>query len=290
MSYLLLAAVVFAWGFSWYAITLQVGEAPALVALTYRFVLSAGVMCFGLFVTRRWRFIPWKDQPLLMALGFCLFSMNFLSFYFAALHLPSGLLSVIFSTAAILGAINVWLFFGNKVEGRVVFATLLGIGGLALLLMPEVDTQSAAAAPWWAIALPFVGTYCFSIGNIVSARLSKDYDLMNIVGQGMFWGALWLTILCFAFDQEFVLPASTLFWAGVVYLALIASLLAFLTYLSLVNRIGTARASYATVLFPIVAMIVSTYAEGYEWTLSAFVGLAMALGGTVLVFAGRGKN
>lgn len=288
MSYLLLAAVVFAWGFSWYAIILQVGEASALVSVAYRFMLAAAAMCAGLVVTGRWRLIPLCDQKWLAVLGICLFSVNFVCFYVAALYLPSGILSVVFATAAIFGAINARLFLGKPLEGAVLIAALLGLAGLALLLSPEINRSEAGRAPWWAIALPFFATYLFSIGNIVSARLSQSHTLPNIVGQGMAWGALVLVILCLALGEDFVLPASPVYWGGMVYLALVSSVLAFLTYLTLVNRVGTARASYATVLFPIVAMMVSTWAEGYQWTQLSVLGLSMALGGTYLTFARAG--
>ena len=100
----------------------------------------------------------------------------------------------------------------------------------------------------------------------------------------MVWGALILTLLSLVLSETWVTPPSVLFWGAVVYLALISSILAFITYLALLKRVGPARASYATVLFPIVAMLVSTFAESYVWTLAAFVGLLLALGGTVLIF------
>lgn len=287
MNAILLITVVFAWGFSWYGILLQVGEASALISVTYRFYLAALVMCAGLLVTGKFSKIPLRDQGLLAALGFCLFSMNFLCFYIAANYLPSGLLSVIFATAAIFGAINGWLFLGQRLEARIFLAAGLGLGGLALLLAPEIEGASAENAPLWAMALPFLGTMLFSFGNIASAKLSTRHTLPNVVGQGMVWGAIHLTVLCLITGEAFVLPTTLSFWGGLVFLALISSLLAFLTYLTLVNRVGAARAAYATVLFPIVAMLVSTLAEGYEWSTASAVGLIMALSGTLLIFGGR---
>jgi len=108
-----------------------------------------------------------------------------------------------------------------------------------------------------------------------------------VIGQGMIWGALILVLFSIVFGEQWVIPQSGSFWAGLVYLALVSSLLAFITYLALVNRVGPARASYATVLFPIVAMMVSTAAESYTWTAQSIAGLAMALGGTYLIFARR---
>ncbi len=286
-NYLLLALVVLAWGFSWYGIVVQVAEAPPLISLAWRFALAALFLCGGLVVTGRWQRIAWADQKWLAALGFCLFSMNFICFYFAALYLPSGLLSVVFASAAILGAVNAWLFFRKPLEARVLLAATLGIVGLSLLLLPEMDKTNAARPPWWAIALPFLGTYFFSLGNIISARLSQSYSLPNVVGQGMIRGTAIILAICLVTQEPLILPTTITFWGSTLFLALVSSVLAFLTYLTLVNRVGTARASYATVLFPIVAMLVSSVVEDYSWTFMSASGLALALSGTYLTFAPR---
>jgi drug/metabolite transporter (DMT)-like permease len=51
-----------------------------------------------------------------------------------------------------------------------------------------------------------------------------------------------------------------------------------------VARIGSARAGYATVLFPIVALAISTVLEGYNWTPLAMIGVALILVGNVIMF------
>jgi drug/metabolite transporter (DMT)-like permease len=47
---------------------------------------------------------------------------------------------------------------------------------------------------------------------------------------------------------------------------------------------GPERAAYCTVLFPVVALNISAFAEGYHWTLPALAGLALVMLGNVLVF------
>ncbi|EPN68465.1 membrane protein, partial [Pseudomonas syringae pv. actinidiae ICMP 19096] len=49
-------------------------------------------------------------------------------------------------------------------------------------------------------------------------------------------------------------------------------------------RMGPERAAYCTVLFPIVALNISTWVEGYQWTLAALLGLVLVMAGNVLVF------
>jgi drug/metabolite transporter (DMT)-like permease len=59
--------------------------------------------------------------------------------------------------------------------------------------------------------------------------------------------------------------------------------LAFMTYLSLLRRIGPARAGYMTVLFPVFALMISGQYEGYQWTHWSFIGIAAVALGNVLV-------
>jgi len=58
----------------------------------------------------------------------------------------------------------------------------------------------------------------------------------------------------------------------------------FTAYLLLVGRLGPERAAYCTVLFPLVALAISSVVEDYRWTPPALAGLALVMTGNVLVF------
>jgi drug/metabolite transporter (DMT)-like permease len=72
---------------------------------------------------------------------------------------------------------------------------------------------------------------------------------------------------------------------SLAYLALFGSVIAFGCYLSLVGRIGPGRAAYATLLFPVVALALSTIWEDYHWSLPAFCGILLILCGNYLALA-----
>ena len=60
-------------------------------------------------------------------------------------------------------------------------------------------------------------------------------------------------------------------------------MVAFVTYLTLVKRIGAGRAGYSSVVIPVIAMGTSTVFEGYRWTALALLGMALVVAGNVLV-------
>ena len=70
---------------------------------------------------------------------------------------------------------------------------------------------------------------------------------------------------------------------SLLYLSLFATIIAFGAYLTLLGRIGADRAAYASVLFPIVALAISTVLEDYHWSTPALVGVVTVLSGNLLV-------
>ena len=72
---------------------------------------------------------------------------------------------------------------------------------------------------------------------------------------------------------------------SLIYLSVFGSILAFGCYLTLVGRIGADKAAYAAVLFPVVALALSTVFEDYRWTVHALVGFVLVLLGNFLVLS-----
>jgi len=65
--------------------------------------------------------------------------------------------------------------------------------------------------------------------------------------------------------------------------------LGFGSFLTLLGRIGPERAAYCMVLFPIVALTLSTVFENYRWTAEAVAGVSLVLAGNLLVIVPKGK-
>ncbi|MDZ7645051.1 MAG: DMT family transporter [Woeseiaceae bacterium] len=82
--------------------------------------------------------------------------------------------------------------------------------------------------------------------------------------------------------HEFRFPLETGYVVSLLYLALLGSSIAFGVYLTLIRRIGSARAAYASVLFPVVALGLSSWLEGYRWTWLAVAGILLTMAGNWL--------
>ncbi|QPC41881.1 DMT family transporter [Kaustia mangrovi] len=282
MTALLFAVTVLAWGFTWFAIKLQIGPVPMEVSICYRFAIAAATLWAGLALTGRLRRVPLRGHVWFAVLGVTLFALNYLLIYHATAYVTSGVIAVIFSAASVFNAFNQWLIMGRAPNARVLIGAGLGIAGIALLFGREM---AATGSSGLGIALALGGTYVFSLGNVVSTRATAGgTDLPNAVVRCMSWGAALLAVYAAVRGGPFVLDGSPVYLASLLYLAVPGSVLAFLAYLSLVARVGADRAAYATVLFPVVALTVSTVLEGYEWSPGAFLGLGLILAGNIAIF------
>lgn len=285
INILLFVSTVIIWGTTWIAISMQIGPVPVLVSVFYRFATAGLLFLAILLASCRLKVPAFHHQPYILAQAVCLFSCNFVCFYAAAIYVPSGLISVIFSLATIYNAVNARLIFGDTITMQTLVAAALGVAGLLLLFGPDIFIELDTGT-WKGVGLSALGTLLFSLGNMVSRRNSTaGITPVTANAWGMAYGAFILLGLIGITQTPIIAPPDTRYLAAMFYLAAIGSVVGFTTYLMLVSRIGSSKASYATVLFPVVALSLSTLYEGYQWTLLGGIGLFLTLAGNVVMFA-----
>jgi drug/metabolite transporter (DMT)-like permease len=212
-------------------------------------------------------------------------------FLTASQWIASGLVAVCFSTAPVWNALNGRLFLGNALSARVLWGAGLGLVGLLLLFGTEVLKDLSRPQTLYGLGLALAGTYCFSLGNLLSGAMQKRGQTpLQTNAWAMTIGATVIAAWALASGQPMRFDASAQYVGAWLYLAIPGSVIGFTAYLTLVGRMGADRAAYCTVLFPVVALNVSAVMEGYHWTLPALGGLALvALGNVVVFWRGRAR-
>ncbi|YBV95344.1 DMT family transporter [Phyllobacteriaceae bacterium JZ32] len=288
-DYGLYAMTVFAWSLSWYALAVQAASGVANeVNIVWRFLIAAVIMFAWAVVSRQRLKFALRDHLGFAGLGVLLFSSNFLLFYYGAQYLVSGLLSVVFSLASIINLVLSTLVMREPPSARTLAGGLMGFGGIALMFLPEMQAHGFTGKTLVGLGLCVAGTLCFCTGNLISARLQKrGLPLVSMNGWGMVYGTLWAAFLALVFGKHFTIAWTAEYLGSLIFLSVISTVLAFFAYLTLLGRIGSARAGYATVMFPVFALVVSTLLEGYQWTVLAVAGLALVLAGNLFVIRGK---
>ena len=277
---------VFIWGLTWIAIKFQLGTVSPAVSIFYRFALASLILfIFSLIRKLPLRF-NLRDHLFFALLGFFLFSLNYILVYNAELYLSSGLVAIIFSTIVVFNVIFGALFLGNPVRLQVVLGASIGLIGLVLVFGSELTSFNLSESWLLGGILTVLSVISASLGNIISARNQRhQLPVIQTNAYGMAYGALLMLVAALFQGSEFSFDFSTGYIISLLYLSIFGSVIAFWTYLTLLGKIGPDRSAYVTVLFPIIALAVSTLYEGLEWNLPQLLGVALVLLGNIFVLS-----
>ncbi|NVK20071.1 MAG: EamA family transporter [Methylocystaceae bacterium] len=280
---------VLIWGSTWLAIKYQLGTVAVEVSIAYRFALAGVVLLLFCLVTKKSLRFHWHHHVWMALLGFFLFSANYFFMYLASGHITTGLVSVGFCSMVVMNILLSRLFFKTHISLRVIVGAGLGMMGIFMVFWPEVQNFDLSDTGVYGLSLVLIGTLLASLGNMVSSRNQKNaVPVMQANAWGMTYGAIFMAVFAFAMGREFNFDPSFDYIWSLTYLALFGSVIAFGTYLTLLGNIGAEKAVYSIVLFPLVALSLSTVYEGYHWPMAAVVGVPLVLWGNVLVLTKPG--
>ena len=279
----LYASAVLIWGSTWIAITFQLGTVAEEVSVAYRFSLgSISLFIYAAITGRRTR-IPLESYGLVALMGILMYSGSYMIVYHATSYITSGLLAVVFSLIVVSNALFERIFFRKPLEGRMMLASVLGIGGIALLFSPEVSTFNLADQTIIGVMLAMVGVVIASLGNMAAiVNTTRDLPVIAVNAHAMAWGGVSSLVVALLLGRSINFSFEPAYVASLLYLAVFGSAIAFGAYLALIRIIGSARAAYTSVLFPIVALSISTIFEGYQWSTLAVAGIALICAGNWL--------
>ncbi|MNZ91046.1 putative DMT superfamily transporter inner membrane protein [compost metagenome] len=285
MNALLYGLVVLIWGTTWIAIFLQQGPVAAPVSIFWRFAVASATIMMVLLALGRLRKMMLRDHLFCIVQGCCVFCFNFWCFYTAAAYINTGLESVIFSMAVLYNAINSFIFFGQRPPARFGFAAVLGMLGIITLFWDDLLASGWSKELLLGIGLSALGTYGFSLGNMISLRHQRNgLETMTTNAWAMTYGTLVMGAIALIRGDNFAPEWTVSYMGALLYLAIFGSVIAFGAYFTLVGRIGAGKAAYSTLLFPLVALSISTVYEGYVWHVNGIAGIVLILTGNMVMF------
>ncbi len=280
------------WGSTWLVITGQIDGVPAAWSVFYRFALATPALFLVAFLMKRRLKLTAPEHRLAAFVGIFQFSGNFLFVYHAELYVTSGIVAMMFGLLMVPNALFGRLFLGERVQGGFLIGSAIAIVGVSALLVHEWLSNPEAGViggnPGWGIALAMLGILAASVANVIQANpTGRAVPMVSLLAWAMLYGTI--------FDLGFALltagpppvPTSGNYWAGIVYLALIGSVVTFPLHYNLVREIGAGRTAYNSILTISVAMLLSTLFEDYRWTALTAGGMVLAVIGMVLALRAK---
>ena len=276
------------WGSTWIVIRDQIGTAvPPQWSVAYRFLIAAAAMAAIARLRGQSLKVPRRYWPGLAFLGLMQFGVNFNAVYIAELYITSGVVATMFALLLIPSSLFGWAMLGQKPGRRFVAGSVVAVAGIALLLQHELTkAETRPAAVLVGAGFTLFGMLGASVANVYQARPAmRELPMLAMLAWAMVAGAAVDVAVAFAVAGPPQIDTSAAYWAGLVYLALAASVLAFMLYYPVVRAIGPAKAAYSSMVVPVIAMGFSTGLEDYRWTGTTVSGAILALGGMAIAMS-----
>lgn len=281
---LLYIVTVLIWGSTWIAIEYQLGVVAPVVSVFFRYATAAALLfgwCLATGINLRFER---SAHVRFLLLGLLLFCLNYILTYQAQQYITSALSAIVFSTMLWMNLVNARIFFGTRSGASVWLGSVVGIVGILLLFLPQVENLNLTDTTVLGALLCLLGAFIASLGNMVSqAAQNSGLPILQSNAWGMFYGALLTGGIAAAEGESFAMDWSAPYLLSLSFLVIFGSIAAFGAYLTLLGRIGAHKAGYALVMFPVVALVISFFFEGLDPNWNIFLGIGLVLLGNVFV-------
>jgi drug/metabolite transporter (DMT)-like permease len=279
--------VVFAflWSSAFATARIIVADAPPLMALSARFLIS-GLIAVGVAraMGQSWRLTQpqWRAT---IIFGLCQNGL-YLGLNFVAMQrIEASLAAIIASTMPLLVAALGWAFMGQRVGRIGVLGLLAGTLGVALIMGTRIE--GGAYIP--GILICGIGALALAVATLLVRGATSGGNLLMIVGLQMLVGSVVLGLISIATEMWF-LRWSWHWGAAFAYQIAFPGLMATMIWFSLVGRIGAVRASTFHFLNPFFGVAVAAALLGETVHPLDMLGVAIVMAGILAVQMSRQAN
>lgn len=287
----LFATCVVIWGSTWLAITFQLGTVAPEISVGYRFIVAAAAV----FAYCRWRGLKlhftFREHIDLLLFGASMFCISYIFVYYAETYIVSGMVAVGYTAGPLLNMLMARALFSTPMTTRVTVGALFGIAGIVCVFWHEFANLSVSRNAELGAILTMLSVVASSAGSMVATRIQKSgYSTWSSMAWGMFYGGVMALVIGVILGKPLSFEATVGYVGSLVYLAIFGSVITFACYLTLLARIGAARAAYIGVMVPIVALAVSFFFEKFAWGWLTTLGVALSVAGNIVILRGKAES
>jgi drug/metabolite transporter (DMT)-like permease len=282
LGFILISTV---WGSTWLAIKVGVESAPPLMNAGLRFLL-ASLILYAILRVRKLE-IPWTPDArrLYLIMGLISYAIPFALVYWAEQYVDSGLSCILFAAFPFWVAVFSHFFLsGERLTAFTLSGVLLGLIGICVIFWGDFHAMSLLTGA--------------GMGALVVSTIMQAFSLIEIKKRGHHISPVVMNFVSMSIACVVLLAASLSIepWGGTVwtvggvgsmlYLALVGSVLTFVTYYWLLKRVAPVYLSLSSFINPIVAVLLGAAFRQETLGASVAFGASLVLLG-ILVANGR---
>jgi drug/metabolite transporter (DMT)-like permease len=298
--HLLALAIVAVWGVTFVCTKVLIGAGMHPIAIFFlRFVMAyAGIWVYiALAGKEKKLWFGWKEEAVFLLLGVTGGSFYFLTENTALAYTQACNVAFLVCSAPLFTALFTWLFkraakgrFANGLEDihlgwPLIGGTLLALAGMALVIFDGSRLQFSAQGDLLAIG----AALCWAVYSLFMGQMTRDYGAVTATRKVFFYGLLSILPFLGGVRSSFspAILGQTAVWTTLVFLGLVASLLCFIGWNLVMDKLGNVTSTNYVYLNPVFTLLTAMAFLGERMTLAAAIGSAAILAG--VIWAGAKK-
>ena len=266
------------WGATWIATKAGVAAVPPFFFGAARYVLVSAVLVF---VVRDLRAVFRGRALRLIVTGMLVVVATYGFIYWGMQYVASGVSGVVNMSMNPVCLFGLAILLGQeRPTWRHALALVLGIGGLVLLFSGKATMTGSTMELWGAAAL-VAGSLAYCLGSVLSRPLLDQVTPLQLTAAQGLVGAVGLSILSLLVEPvsgatfaALVQPAPL---AGVLFLVICGTFIAYTIFLRLMRDWGASRAGLYSFVSPVVALVLGAIVFGEPLTWREITGAAIML-------------
>lgn len=299
LQYHLLAFTVVAiWGVTFVSTKVLIGAGMHPVAIfLIRFMLAyAGIWVYiGLTRQKAKLWYGLKEELVFLLLGITGGSFYFLTENTALAYTQATNTAFLVCSAPLFTAIFTLIYkrfgkgrFADGLENirlgwPLVGGTLLAISGMALVVFDGTRLQLSAKGDLLAIG----AALCWAVYSLFMGQMTREYGTVTATRKVFFYGLLSILPFLGGHSDSFSpsVIGQTAVWSNLLFLGIVASLLCFILWNLVMDKLGNVSSTNYVYLNPVFTLLTAMAILGEKMTLLAGIGCAAILAG--VIWAGK---
>ena len=278
------------WGSTWLFIKLGLEDLPPLTFAGIRFVIACAILFTWIRIRRLQLPTTRSDWSFLAVTGILSFGLNYGLVFWGEQYISSGLAALLQATLPAFGLVFAHFHLpGERLSWARIGGVILGVLGVGVVFSNQLAVSGRQALAG-CVALILSALFAAYANVLVKARKVKMNPVILAGGQ-MFFGLLLLFAVGIPLEgNPFKLRWSPIAVVALCYLAVVGSVIAFVLYYWLVNKIDVTKSMLIALVTPVVAVILGMIVLNEEIGWRTLIGGAMIITGISFIVVRRARK
>jgi drug/metabolite transporter (DMT)-like permease len=278
------AAVCFFWGTTYLAIRVGLETLTPMLFAGLRFLVAGGLLFFVMSRQRNMRLPSGREWLDLGVVGLLLLGVGNGAVVWAEQWVPSGMAALLVATSPFwVAAIERMRKDGERVGVRGALGMLVGFGGLAMLVAPQLFGVSLNGYYLAGVLVIQLGCLAWTVGSIYAKQRPTGVSPLMAAAVQMLLAGVVLTLVGTAAGEWRDISFSARSLGALAYLVVFGSIVAYSAYTYAIQKLPLSLVSTYSYINPLVALLLGwlVLSEALGWR--EFVAAAVILSGVALV-------